>query len=419
VTDYFEAAGLQKYLDELGFQTTGYGCMTCIGNSGPLPEAVAAEVEDKDLVVAGVLSGNRNFEGRINQHVKANYLASPPLVVAYALAGTVDIDLVKEPLGLGKDGQPVYLKDIWPSQHQVAETIGAAVQPSQFKCQYENVGEKNPKWNAIPVKGGELFDWDDASTYIQEPPFFKDLSPTPKPIAPIAGARVLVMVGDSVTTDHISPAGNIKKDSPAGRFLTDNAVTPADFNSYGARRGNDRVMTRGTFANIRLRNQLAPNTEGGLTTYLPTGAVESIYDASIKYQAAGTPLIVLSGKDYGMGSSRDWAAKGTMLLGVKAVIAESFERIHRSNLVGMGVLPLQYEKGQTRTSLGLTGQETFSIAVDDALRPGQSVTVTAKRETGETLEFKTVCRIDTPVEIDYYRNGGILQTVLLRILKNG
>ncbi|QOV89972.1 aconitate hydratase AcnA [Humisphaera borealis] len=419
VTDYFEAAGLQKYLDELGFQTTGYGCMTCIGNSGPLPDAVAAEVEAKDLVVAGVLSGNRNFEGRINQHVKANYLASPPLVVAYALAGSVDLDLTKDPLGVGKDGAPVYLKDIWPSQQQVAETIAAAVQPSQFMTEYENVGEKNPKWNEIPVKGGELFAWDEKSTYIQEPPFFTDLSPTPKPIAPITGARVLVMVADSVTTDHISPAGNIKKDSPAGRFLMDNGVTAADFNSYGARRGNDRVMTRGTFANIRLRNQLAPGTEGGLTTYLPTGAVESIYDASIKYQASGTPLIVLSGKDYGMGSSRDWAAKGTMLLGVKAVIAESFERIHRSNLVGMGVLPLQYQKGETRTSLGLTGHETFSIAVDNNVRPGDILTVTAKRESGETLEFKTVCRIDTPVEVDYYRNGGILQTVLLRILKNG
>ncbi|MDB5294932.1 MAG: acn, partial [Phycisphaerales bacterium] len=307
VTDYFEAAGLQTYLDQLGFQTTGYGCMTCIGNSGPLPEEVSAENEAKDLVVAGVLSGNRNFEGRIFQHVKANYLSSPPLVVAYALAGTVDIDLTKDPLGTGKDGKPVYLKDIWPTQHQVAETIAASVQPSQFAKQYEGVGDSNPKWNEIPVKGGELFDFDDASTYIQEPPFFKALSPVVKPIGPITGARVLVMVSDSVTTDHISPAGNIKKDSPAGKFLLDAGVAAKDFNSYGARRGNDRVMTRGTFANIRLRNLLAPGTEGGVTKYLPTGEVEFIYDASMKYQAAGVPLVVLAVKDYVMGSSRDWA----------------------------------------------------------------------------------------------------------------
>jgi aconitate hydratase len=419
VTDYFNAAGLQTYLDQLGFQTTGYGCMTCIGNSGPLPDEVAAEVEARDLVVSAVLSGNRNFEGRINQHIKANYLASPPLVVAYALAGTVDIDLTTEPIGTGKDGKPVYLKDIWPTEAEVSNTIASAVTADQFKTQYDNVGAKNEKWNAIPVHGGELFKFDEASTYIQEPPFFTDLTPEPKPIKSIGGAKVLVMVGDSVTTDHISPAGNIKKSSPAGRYLIQNGVEAKDFNSYGARRGNDRVMTRGTFANIRLKNLLAPGTEGGVTKYLPTGVVEDIYDASVKYQASGTPLIVLAGKDYGMGSSRDWAAKGTMLLGVKAVIAESFERIHRSNLVGMGVLPLQYPKGLDRTTLALTGEETFDIAVDDSLKPGQMVKVVATKADGAKIEFEAVCRIDTPVEIDYYRNGGIMQTVLRRILKQG
>ncbi|HEX8916301.1 MAG TPA: aconitate hydratase AcnA [Humisphaera sp.] len=419
VTDYFNAAGLQTYLDQLGFQTTGYGCMTCIGNSGPLPEEVSAEVEAKNLVVAAVLSGNRNFEGRINQHIKANYLASPPLVVAYALAGTVDIDLTTEPVGTGSDGKPVMLKDIWPTEAEVSNTIAAAVNAGQFKAQYENVGSKNQKWNDIPVHGGELFQFDPKSTYIQEPPFFTDLTPEPKPIKSISGARVLVMVGDSVTTDHISPAGNIKKASPAGRFLVENGVEAKDFNSYGARRGNDRVMTRGTFANIRLKNLLAPGTEGGVTKYLPTGQVEDIYDASVKYQAAGTPLVVLAGKDYGMGSSRDWAAKGTMLLGVKAVIAESFERIHRSNLVGMGVLPLQYPKGLDRATLSLSGEETFDIAVDDTLKPQQTVKVIAKRPDGAVVEFDAVCRIDTPVEIDYYRNGGIMQTVLRRILKQG
>ncbi|HLL89859.1 MAG TPA: aconitate hydratase AcnA [Tepidisphaeraceae bacterium] len=418
VTDYFEKAGLQEYLDKLGFQTTGYGCMTCIGNSGPLPEETAAAVEAGDLVVAAVLSGNRNFEGRINPHVKANYLASPPLVVAFALAGTVDIDLVKEPIGTDKKGKPVMLADIWPSQEEVSQTIAACISPDMFSKQYENVGEKNQEWNAIPVRGGELFEFDAKSTYIQEPPFFVDLKPTPAPVKPIAGARVLVMVGDSVTTDHISPAGSIKKDSPAGRYLVENGVKPLDFNSYGARRGNDRVMTRGTFANIRLRNQLAPGTEGGVTRYLPTGEPMSIYDASVKYITSNTPLIVLAGKDYGMGSSRDWAAKGTFLLGVKAVIAESFERIHRSNLVGMGVLPLVYKKGQDRKSLGLTGEETYDVHVTPDLKPGQDVTVTATAADGKQITFATTCRIDTPVEAEYYRNGGILHTVLRRLLKN-
>jgi aconitate hydratase len=412
VTDYFNHAGLSEYLDKLGFQTTGYGCMTCIGNSGPLPEHIASEIESRDLVAASVLSGNRNFEGRINPHVKANYLASPPLVVAYALAGTVDIDLTKEPLGTSNKGEPVYLKDIWPTQQEVNETITSALAPHMFQRQYMNVGEKNQQWNDIPVRGGELFDFDPKSTYIQEPPFFIDLKANPEPIKPILGARVLAMVGDSVTTDHISPAGSIKKDSPAGKYLMDNGVKPIDFNSYGSRRGNDRVMTRGTFANIRLRNQLAPGTEGGLTKYLATGETTTIYDASMQYQADKIPLIVLAGKDYGMGSSRDWAAKGTFLLGVKAVIAESFERIHRSNLVGMGVLPLVFKKGQSRTTLGLTGEEVYEIAVDQTLKPGQDVPVKA----GDTT-FLTTCRIDTPVELEYYRNGGILQTVLRKMLK--
>jgi aconitate hydratase len=421
VTDYFDKSGLDDYLDALGFQTTGYGCMTCIGNSGPLPGHIASQVEDNDLVVASVLSGNRNFEGRINPHVKANFLASPPLVVAYALAGTIDIDLTREPLGADKNGQPVFLKDIWPTQQEVSDTIASAISPEMFQRQYTDVGEKNAEWNAIPVRGGELFEFDDASTYIQEPPFFTDLKPTPDPIHSIGGAKVLVMVGDSVTTDHISPAGSIKKDSPAGRYLVEHGVMPLDFNSYGSRRGNDRVMTRGTFANIRLRNLLAPGTEGGVTRF--NGEVTSIFDAAMKYKEAGTPLIVLAGKDYGMGSSRDWAAKGTFLLGVKAVIAESFERIHRSNLVGMGVLPLVFKKGQTRSSLGLTGLGTYSITIPQNLCPGQEILV---RVTGQsdgspgvqdTVEFATTCRIDTPVEIEYYRNGGILQTVLRRLLK--
>jgi aconitate hydratase len=414
VTDYFEKADLQRYLDQLGFQTTGYGCMTCIGNSGPLPDHIAKVVEDHDLVVAAVLSGNRNFEGRINPHVRANYLASPPLVVAYALAGTMDIDLQNDPIGTDKDGDPVYLKEIWPTQQEVNAVVAASISPEMFKKQYANVGEKNEQWNKIPVKGGELFEFDPKSTYIQEPPFFDNLQPTPEPIRSIRGAKVLVMVGDSVTTDHISPAGSIKKDSPAGKFLLDNGVSSIDFNSFGARRGNDRVMTRGTFANIRLKNQLAPGTEGGVTKYLPSGEVMPIYDAAMKSKQSNTPLVVLAGKDYGMGSSRDWAAKGTFLLGVRVAIAESFERIHRSNLVGMGVLPLVYKKGQTRATIGLTGEEIFDIQLDDSLKAGQDITVKAGDKT-----FVTTCRIDTPVEMDYYRNGGILQTVVRKMLKGG
>ena len=423
VTDYFNKAGLTAYLDQLGFQNTGYGCMTCIGNSGPLPEPTASAIEKNDLVAAAVLSGNRNFEGRINPHVKANYLASPPLVVAYALAGTVDINLLDEPIGRSQRGEKIYLRDLWPTQKEVQDAISSCVTPELFRKQYAKADSGNEQWNEIPVKGGELFAWDEASTYIQEPPFFAGITGeegNPKPEVrspkPITNARVLAMVGDSVTTDHISPAGSIKKDSPAGTYLMEHGVKPIDFNSYGSRRGNDRVMTRGTFANIRLRNLLASGTEGGVTKYLPTGQVMSIYDASMKYQAEQVPLIVLAGKDYGMGSSRDWAAKGTMLLGVKAVIAESYERIHRSNLVGMGVLPLQYKKGETRTSLGLSGEGVFDISVPADLTPLQSIHVTATEPDGKKIEFDAVCRIDTPVEIEYYRNGGILHTVLRRML---
>ncbi len=418
VTEYYEKAGLTPYLEALGFHTVGYGCATCIGNSGPLPEAVTRAIEDKDLVAVSVLSGNRNFEGRINPYVKANYLASPPLVIAYGIAGSIDINLKDEPLGLDRDGNEVYLRDIWPTQQEVNQVIDSAVQPEMFRRQYSNVANGNEEWNRIPVKGGELFEWNEKSTYIQEPPFFTDLTPEPQPVRPILGARVLVMVGDSVTTDHISPAGAIKKDSPAGQYLLENGVSVADFNSYGSRRGNDRVMTRGTFANIRLRNLLVPGSEGNITCYLPDNLRTSIYDAAMRYRKDGTPLVVLAGKDYGMGSSRDWAAKGTMLLGVRAVIAESFERIHRSNLVGMGVLPLQYKPGETRETLGLSGWEVFDIAVDDSLQPGQEIPVIATNpKTGAETRFTARCRIDTPVEIEYYRNGGILQTVLRKLMK--
>jgi len=416
VTEYLNDTGLTPYLEQLGFYLVGYGCTTCIGNSGPLPEPVVEAINEGNLVAASVLSGNRNFEGRINPHVKANYLASPPLVVAYAIAGTVDVDLVNEPLGTGKDGRDVYLKDIWPSFADITEGMNRAITPEVFKRMYEGIEGSNEMWNQIPIKGGDLFEWDEESTYIREPSFFEDMSPEPEPIQPIEGARVLVKVGDSVTTDHISPAGAIAKDSPAGKYLIERGVEPKDFNSYGSRRGNDQVMKRGTFANIRLKNQMAPGTEGGYTTYLPTGEVMSIYDASLRYGEAGTPTIVLAGNDYGMGSSRDWAAKGTFLLGVKAVIAESYERIHRSNLVGMGVLPLQYADGQNAESLGLTGQEHFTVHVSDDVKPKERLTVDVKKEDGSETQFEVVCRLDTPVEIDYYRNGGILQTVLRGIL---
>ena len=417
VTEYLNDTGLTPYLEQLGFYTVGYGCTTCIGNSGPLPEPVVEAINEGNLVAASVLSGNRNFEGRINPHVRANYLASPPLVVAYAIAGTVDIDLSTEPLGQGKDGQDVFLRDLWPDFADITEGMNRAITPEVFKRLYDGIEGSNETWNQIPVKGGDLFAWDRESTYIQEPPFFDEMTLELPPIRPIEEARVLVKVGDSVTTDHISPAGAIAKTSPAGQFLQESGVSPTDFNSYGSRRGNDRVMTRGTFANIRLKNQMAPDTEGGYTTYLPTGDVTSIYEASLKYGETDTPTIVLAGSDYGMGSSRDWAAKGTFLLGVKAVIAESYERIHRSNLVGMGVLPLQYAEGQDAKSLGLTGQESFSIPVPDDVKPKEHLTVKVTKEDGSETQFEVVCRLDTPVEIDYYRNGGILQTVLRAILE--
>ncbi|MFA5594711.1 MAG: aconitate hydratase AcnA [Trueperaceae bacterium] len=412
VTEYLTDTGLLPYLEQVGFYVVGYGCTTCIGNSGPLPPAVTKAIDEGDLVATSVLSGNRNFEGRINPDVKANYLASPPLVVAYSLAGTVDIDIVNDPLGEDQDGNPVYLRDLWPTYEDVTSLLDDAMKPETFKRMYDGIEKSNEEWNAIPVKGGQLFDWDEESTYIQEPPFFIDMPDTPSPIQPIEGARVLVKVGDSVTTDHISPAGAIAANVPAGQFLQERGVEKKDFNSYGSRRGNDRVMTRGTFANIRLKNQLAPGTEGGYTTDFTTGEVTSIYEASRNYIAEQVPTIVFAGNDYGMGSSRDWAAKGTYLLGVKAVIVESFERIHRSNLVGMGVLPLQFLEGQNPTTLGLDGTETYSIHIDDDVKPRQNVKVTAVKQDGSTVEFEVVSRLDTAVEIVYYRNGGILHTVL-------
>ena len=418
VTEYLTEAGLLPYLEEVGFYLVGYGCTTCIGNSGPLPEPVVEAIQAGDIIAASVLSGNRNFEGRINPHIRANYLASPPLVVAYALAGTVDLDLTTDPLGTDRDGDDVYLRELWPNYDDLTDRLEAAMNPETFRRLYDGIERSNEAWNAIPVRGGELFEWNPESTYIQEPPFFVGMSPEPAPIEPIRSARVLVKVGDSVTTDHISPAGAIASASPAGRYLMEQGVDWRDFNSYGARRGNDRVLTRGTFANVRLKNRLAPGTEGGWTTDFTTGEVTSIFEASRNYLARGIPTLVLAGVDYGMGSSRDWAAKGTFLLGVKAVIAVSYERIHRSNLVGMGVLPLQFEVGEDAESLGLSGRETFAIHVDDGIQPGQRVAVDVVREDGSFLRFTTLCRIDTPVEIDYYRNGGILHTVLRNILKS-
>ena len=417
VTDYLNEAGLIPYLEALGFHTVGYGCTTCIGNSGPLPKPVVEAITDNDLVVSGVLSGNRNFEGRIHPYIKANYLASPPLVVAYAIAGTTNIDLTTEPIGTDKEGQPVYLKDIWPTQAEVAAEYDKALNPDTFNREYNGIEQSNERWNEIPVSEGALYKWDEWSTYIQEPPFFVDMGFEPQPIQPITQANVLIKVADSVTTDHISPAGAIPVDMPAGAYLQEHDVAPHQFNSFGSRRGNDRVMTRGTFGNIRLRNQMAPGTEGGWTTYLPTNEVMPVFDASEKYKADGTPLIVIAGKEYGTGSSRDWAAKGTLLLGAKAAIAESFERIHRSNLVGMGVLPLQFKDGENADSLGLTGTETFTIHIDDNLQPRQEVQVTVTDSEGQTRMVSTTCRVDTPVEVDYYRNGGILQTVLRNFLK--
>lgn len=418
VTDYLVKSELLEDLEAMGFFTVGYGCTTCIGNSGPIPEPISAAINENDLVAASVLSGNRNFEGRISPDVRANYLASPPLVVAYALAGTVDIDLSTEPLGQDEDDNDVFLSDLWPSQAEVLDVVASSVTTEQFITEYGAVYDGSAMWRMIDTSGGALYEWDASSTYVQEPPFFIGLAEDPTPIEPITGARVLLKLGGSITTDHISPAGSIGIDTPAGRFLTDSGVEQRMFNSYGSRRGNDQVMTRGTFANIRVRNQLAPGTEGGWTTDFTDGEVRSVYEASLNYKDAGTPLVVLAGKDYGMGSSRDWAAKGTFLLGVKAVIATSYERIHRSNLVMMGVLPLQFPAGEDADSLGLDGTETIDIAVDDALSPGQEVEVTATSADGETVTFSAVARVDTPIELDYLRHGGILHMVLRQMAAN-
>ena len=412
VTDYLTKSGLLHDLEAVGFWTVGYGCTTCIGNSGPLPDPIAAGIEEANLVATSVLSGNRNFEGRISPHVRANYLASPPLVVAYAIAGTVDIDLTTEPLAVDRNGDDVYLRDLWPSTREVLEVVASSVDADEFRKEYGAVYDGSAEWQAIESETGALYEWDPDSTYVQEPPFFMDLGPDPKPLKRIEGARVLLKLGDSVTTDHISPAGAIGVDTPAGRYLLSKGVEPAMFNSYGSRRGNDRVMTRGTFANVRVRNQIAPGTEGGWTYDFLDGEVKSVYDASMHYQAEGVPLVVLAGKDYGMGSSRDWAAKGTFLLGVKAVIAESYERIHRSNLVMMGVLPLTFAEGETAETLGLDGTEVFTVDVDDNLTPRAPVKVTAARADGTVTEFTTTARCDTPIEVEYLRHGGILHMVI-------
>ncbi|MDZ4671995.1 MAG: aconitate hydratase AcnA [Phototrophicales bacterium] len=418
VTEYLDKAGLTPFLEAIGFYTVGYGCTTCIGNSGPIPENVSNAIHEGDLVAAAVLSGNRNFAGRINPDVRANYLASPPLVVAYALAGTVDIDWETEPIGTDQQGNPVFLREIWPSQDEVIAVVQNSLSPEMFIRQYGNVYNGNPMWNEIPSGDDAVYNWSDDSTYIQEPPFFVDMALDVTPIQPINGARALALFADSVTTDHISPAGDIAEKSPAGQYLMDKGISKRDFNTYGTRRGNDRIMTRGTFANLRLRNFLVPNSEGNITYYLPTNETMYIYDAAMRYQADKTPLVILAGKDYGMGSSRDWAAKGTFLLGVKAVIAESFERIHRSNLVMMGVLPMVFKAGDSWQSLGLTGHESFDIVgLDDTIQPKQELTVRATDTDGKVTTFTAIARLDTPIDVEYYRNGGILQTVLRGFIK--
>ena len=415
MTRYLAVAGLMEDLEALGFHVVGYGCTTCIGNSGPLPEPVAAAIRSHDLVAVSVLSGNRNFEGRISPDVRANYLASPPLVVAYALAGTVDIDLTRDPLGRDEAGRPVYLSELWPAREEIEAVVARSLSASQFREQYATVFTGSAEWQQVEVPAGAVYAWEEASTYIQEPPFFADLQEAPAPLAPIKGARVLLALGDSVTTDHISPAGSIPTDSPAGRYLVSLGVAPADFNSYGARRGNDRVMVRGTFANTRIRNRLAPGIEGGFTTDFTDGVVKPVYDAAESYHREGTPLLVLAGKDYGMGSSRDWAAKGPHLLGVRAVLAESFERIHRSNLVMMGILPLTYPEGANAATLGLDGTESYDIGLDDGLEPRSPIRVTARRADATCVEFSAVARVDTPPEVEYLRHGGILAMVLRRL----
>ena len=412
VTEYLDKSGLTTYLDQLGFQTVGYGCTTCIGNSGPLAPELEEVIAANDLLVTSVLSGNRNFEGRIHPLVKANYLASPPLVVAYALAGTVDIDLKNDEIGKDANGNAVYFNDIWPSAKEIEDVVQSVVTSELFKKEYAQVFNSNERWNEIQTSNEALYTWDNDSTYIQNPPFFEGLSKEPGEVETLSGLRVVGKFGDSVTTDHISPAGSIGKHTPAGRYLLENGVQPVDFNSYGSRRGNHEVMMRGTFANIRIKNQIAPGTEGGYTTYWPTGEVTSIYDAAMKYKEDGTGLLVVAGKDYGMGSSRDWAAKGTNLLGIKAVIAESFERIHRSNLVLMGVLPLQFKDGESAETLGLVGNESFEIQIDKTVRPRDLVKVVATDADGNEKQFEVVARFDSEVEIDYYRHGGILQMVL-------
>ena len=412
VTDYLEAAGLWPYLNAIGFNLVGYGCTTCIGNSGPLPDETASAIKDGDLIVSGVLSGNRNFEGRIHQMVQANFLASPPLVVAYALAGTVDIDLTKDPIGKDSSGRDVFLSELWPTSAEIRDLVNQCVRPEMFRKEYDGIEDSNEMWNAIQIPEGSIYEWNSSSTYVQEPPFFLDLTPNTPTIKSIDNARVLIKVGDSTTTDHISPAGAIAPDGPAAKYLLDNEVPYIDFNSFGSRRGNHEVMMRGTFANIRIKNHLVPGIEGGVTRYFPTDETLDIYDASMKYQASGTPLVVMAGKDYGMGSSRDWAAKGTLLLGAKVVIAESYERIHRSNLIGMGVLPLQFLAGQTADSLGLDGTESFTILVNDSVQALSKMMVTAVHPSGNKTVFETNCRLDTPVEVEYYRNGGILHFVL-------
>jgi aconitate hydratase len=421
VTDYLIAAGVMRHLEQLRFHLVGYGCTTCIGNSGPLKTPISRAIEDGGLVVAAVLSGNRNFEGRVHPEVRANYLASPPLVVAYALAGRMDIDLATEPLGTGSDGKPVYLKDVWPTQDEVRDAVTRFVRSDMFAKEYGEVFEGDEHWRALPVPEGDLFAWDPPSTYVKHPPYFVDMARQPGAVQDIRGARALALLGDSITTDHISPAGSIKEQGPAGRYLIEHGVQKADFNSYGSRRGNHEVMVRGTFANIRLRNLLAPGTEGGVTRYLPGGTQMSIYDASVKYQAEGVPLLVIAGKEYGSGSSRDWAAKGPKLLGVRAVIAESYERIHRSNLVGMGILPLQFQPGQSTASLGLTGEEVYEIdgvakAVERGFADGREVAVRAKASGGQEKTFRATVRIDTPQEVQYYKHGGILPYVLRQLL---
>ena len=419
VTDYLEKADLMSALESCGFHLVGYGCTTCIGNSGPLPEPISNTIRDHDLVATSVLSGNRNFEGRIHADIKANFLASPPLVVAYAIAGTVDIDIQVDPLGQDQNGNDVFIRDVWPTDREIAETVAKCLTREQFQKQYEDVFTGSEEWQAISTSTGEMYQWDSASTYVQDPPFFAGMTLEINDIKPISGARCLALLGDSVTTDHISPAGAIKPDSPAGEYLTGHDVPVSMFNSFGSRRGNDRVMTRGTFANIRIRNMLAPGTEGGYTTDFTDGKVKFIYDAAMNYLEAGTPLVVLAGIDYGMGSSRDWAAKGTNLLGVKAVIARSFERIHRSNLVFMGVLPMEFPEGEDAESLGLKGDETFDIDLPSNVEPLQMITVHATSPDGSSKSFQAKTRIDTPVEVDYYRNGGILQTVLRRMATEG